>query len=69
MRALDGDEFAVDAENHRRTDLEMHVRCLPVHGGLQDFVEEIHARRLPEPGQESKAENRTREKNQAGSIA
>ena len=41
-RTVHGDEFAVDAINDRRGDLEMHIRRAAFHRRLQNFIKEFH---------------------------
>src|SRR5882724_12227334 len=41
-----GDQFAVDAEDDRRADLQMHVRCAAVNSGFKNAMKEFHTRKL-----------------------
>src|SRR5580765_4329004 len=54
---FNGDEFAVNPENHRRADLYMNIRGVAIHCGLENLVEKFHAKKLPNPLTPSITEN------------
>ena len=39
---LNGNELAVNAENDRRTNLDVNIRRAAINGGLQDAVKGVH---------------------------
>ena len=45
---IHGDQFAVDAEDDRRADFQVHVRGAALNGGFENFIEQFHAHSIPD---------------------
>src|SRR5258706_10251340 len=57
-RAINGDQFAVDAENDRGSNLDMDVRRGAPDGGFKDFMKKFHARKIIHFSTNTSRENR-----------